>query len=745
MARKALVEKELVTPVPAFKVIRPDQNAIPAVVCEVYPLEEDREDKSGINVLGGDDVTVDEFTEGCTNAVGPSKPPPSFIPFMDENASSGSLPVSRDDNMSAPTMSNILKFQVHRDENTVPTPLRRPVLGERTHSQMFFQPTPHGAQAPSGEGNDLEASHETVDEAEEVDDRQRFAMSGRFGDFDVMTPITERTFEFTVSTRAADTPGSDRSSMCDKGFLVLDAQDAAEKLAAELQEEENREREAMAAANGAVALQGPFLGPELLDIRGVDDGESKSAFSSFDDRSSRAPFRLSDGFTIEANHSNLLSSSIVVDGPTAANFSEVLANQAGFEPPNPCNPSDPAIISTLLSVLPSDPNHRNVHRVANNLNKLQRFADNRARKGSSASGSGRVSGGSDKFILELDEDQFEVHDKLGEGGFGAVFMAKDLKKNHRQLSEDDEEEEEDADDGLVAVKVVRPTNLWESYVLRRVASSVPEDLCRSIIRPHSLYAFQDESFLVLELCQQGTLLEIVNRATETGVGQPGGGLDELLAMFFVVELLRIIQGLHSRGFIHGDLKIDNCLIRLEDVPGGISAWSSEYNPSGEGGWAYKGIKLIDFGRTIDINLFPPGQTFVADWKTDTRDCVEMREGRPWTFQTDYSGLASIAYCMLFGKYIETVKVTRSDGTQQFKPGQPMKRYWQTDLWNRLFEILLNSSQFQPDGFLAITNEIAVLRGDLEMWIKANCNKAGKNLKGMLKKIEIATLRRLQRR
>lgn len=50
---------------------------------------------------------------------------------------------------------------------------------------------------------------------------------------------------------------------------------------------------------------------------------------------------------------------------------------------------------------------------------------------------------------------------------------------------------------------------------------------------------------------------------------------------------------------------------------------------------------------------------MADWKTDARDCIEMREGRDWSFETDYFGLASIAYCLLFGKYIGTDKT--SDG------------------------------------------------------------------------------------
>ncbi|KAF8589804.1 hypothetical protein K439DRAFT_1657659 [Ramaria rubella] len=741
VARKALVTKELVTPVPAFKVVRPQTSASTPAVSRLNSLAEDKEEPNNIDVFGGDDVTSDEFTEEITNVPPPLPPPRPFIPFVDDDTDSQVLPpTSRSDNPPAPAASKILKFQVHRDEDfPLVSTLRRPVIGKGTPSQPVFRPTHQKEQIPPSEGVGSWTFEKDVEnDFQEVEDRHRFGTSGRFANFDVMTPITERTFEFT-STRAIDTPGSDRSSMFDKGFMALDAQDAAEKLAIELQQEETNEGRAYNETEEATPY---VLPPGLMD---VDERASGDVFSSFDQ--SRAPFRVSDGFTIEPNYGNLVASAVVES--TTANLSEEIAGESGFDPPNPCNPSDPEIISKLLSLFPEDPNHRDLHGcVANNLNAMQRFAAKLSRKGS-AINSGRSSDSSDGLSLELDGDMFEVFDKLGEGGFGAVFIAKNMNKMRLRSENEDEDEDEDegidADDGLIAIKAVRPTNLWESYVLRAVLSAVPDDLCRSIIRPHCLYAFKDESFLILDLCQQGTLLETVNRATEVGIGQPGGGLDELLAMFFTVELLRILQGLHDHGFIHGDLKIDNCMIRLEDVPGGTSAWSSTYSPLGEGGWASKGLKLIDFGRTIDTRFYPPGQTFIADWITDGRDCIEMRQGSPWTFQADYSGLASVAYCMLFGKYIETTETVSPEGIRKLKSSQPMKRYWQMDLWNRLFDALLNPQQLRRDASLPITDELVALRHELENWIQDNCNKAGKNLKGMLKKIEIAYLRKMPRK
>ena len=136
--------------------------------------------------------------------------------------------------------------------------------------------------------------------------------------------------------------------------------------------------------------------------------------------------------------------------------------------------------------------------------------------------------------------------------------------------------------------------------------------------------------------------------------------------------------------------------------------------------------MIDFGRTIDTRMFPPGQRFVGDWAPDARDCLELREGKPWTYQTDYFGLAGIIYCMLYGKYIEASSVTQApetDGPPRYKLATPFKRYWQGDLWTRLFDMLLNSALVHPDGKLPLCDEVGTIREEMEVWLQANCNRA----------------------
>ena len=544
--------------------------------------------------------------------------------------------------------------------------------------------------------SDAEQEYEDEYYAEEAEEEVRSgrAYQGRLGRFNLMTPITERTLEYTSTQGlgARGTPGSVSSHRAYSHRGLEEAQENAEMLAAELREEDEYE-------------------DEQEDVGMVEE------------------------------RTGTLS------------LSDAIARASSFAPPNPCNPFGGAIIASLLSIIPVDSEFHDLRAYeSGKLDSLQKFARKRERKSSGNSSRGSTGGGDEDVVnVELGGQRYDVVAKLGEGGFGAVFEAIDVNaaalKHVRHMDDDDDDDFDDDDDEdeipKVALKVVKPRSIWEFHVLRRIHHTVSPTLKRSIITPSALYAFKDESFLVLELRKQGTLLDIVNRAPQAGITQQGACLDELLVMFFSIELIRLLEGMHSAGFIHGDVKIDNCLLRLEDVPGPATAWSATYDPTGEGGWSYKGIKMIDFGRTIDTKLFPPNQQFTGDWPTDARDCLEMREGRPWTYQTDYFGLAGIIYCMLYGKYIEASSVVPAppgpDGQPRYKLSSPFKRYWQGELWTRLFDLLLNPTLVHTDGRLPLCGEMSALREEMEAWLRANCNRASNSLKGLLKKIGLAIL------
>ncbi|KAF4614186.1 hypothetical protein D9613_007585 [Agrocybe pediades] len=648
-----------------------------------------------------------------------AKPTPAFTPFNDvtpaftafsdpnQAAESGMLPPEP----PAPSVAvdNVIEIQdddeeqveEHLEEEESPEEFEHPHrLVEEEEQEEYYE-----EEESQIEEYDMPLPPEHLPEEDYEEEDSEFhepPLGGRFGQFNVMTPITERTFEFTSSMRGG-TP-SDRN-LDDTQRAEAEAARAALLLAEELRETDSEEYEE--------DVQGP-IEPLRLDME-QPQPESEAEVVVIEEKA--GSLSLLDTLTLSSN----------------------------FRPANPCNPFDPAIISVLLSRISPDPHFFDLrNQTSGKLEELQKFTK-KNRKTSSSSSSGVLSSGS--YSLVLQGNQFMVTEKLGEGGFGCVFKARD--KGMRPAKDDDDDEEEDEEDeddedeeasSMVALKVVKPRNIWEYHVLRRLHSALPPSLRRSVVLPHALYAYSDESHLVLDLCPQGMLLNIVNNAVSAGVSQAGACLDELLVVFFTIELLRLLETMHRIGFIHGDLKIDNCLLRLEEVPGGAAAWSGQYSPTGEGGWCHKGLKVIDFGRTIDMRLFPPDQQFVADWATDDRDCFEVRENRPWTYQTDYFGLAGIIYCMLFGKYIQASSVTEytdSEGVKRHKIATPFKRYWQSELWNRLFDILLNPCLVRPEGQLPVCDELGEVRKEMEKWLQTNCNRTSNTLKGLLKKVELS--------
>ena len=650
----------------------------------------------------------------------------------------------------------------------------RPALGSRKPLGTFIpQRSEEVVEVPSEDEGEGDQEHEDIppdaavdyeEDIEEFETVNNAPFGGRFGQFNVMTPITERTLEYTSTGRFSVGDGDVPTfgELGERAFGRPNAVEAAERLAAEVRRDN--------------VFSGQQRAANFQHIQhSTDDGESSS--SSYEESlfSRPPPFRLPEGHTTPSldkakGVSELQADTALVEKTGTLNLSDEVLAASSFNPPNPCNPFDPSIIATLLSLLPTDPECHHESRESQLLDDLQKFARKQMRTSGASS---RSSTHGQTFFLQLGDAHFEVYEKLGEGGFGTVFAAKVVEakvKGNDDLDDDDDDEDEES--RRVAIKVVKPSNVCEFRMLRKVHADLPTRLRSSVILPQALYTFCDESFLILDLCTQGSLLDIINRASSAGVSQQGACLDELLVMFFTIELLRLLEGLHSAGIIHGDLKIDNCLVRLEDpvsvpVPsssgggtgGGPSAsWAAQYDPTGACGWHSKGIKLIDFGRAIDTRMFPHGQAFVADWATDARDCVEMREGRPWTYQADYFGLAGIVYCMLYGKYIEASSIAQATVTPQhngagaeqhrqqpssgprYKLATAFKRYWQADLWTQLFDVLLNPCFVRTDGALPVTDTLASLRAEMETWLQANCNRSSNTLKGLLKKIELSVIR-----
>lgn len=86
-----------------------------------------------------------------------------------------------------------------------------------------------------------------------------------------------------------------------------------------------------------------------------------------------------------------------------------------------------------------------------------------------------------------------------------------------------------------------------------------------------------------------------------------------------------------------------------------------------------------------MDYYKPSDVFTVQVKTDHFECCEMREDKPWTFQSDLFGIAGTSHVMLFGKYMDVEKKVLS-----WAPKIRFPRYFNKFLWDKFFSTLLNA-------------------------------------------------------
>ena len=137
-------------------------------------------------------------------------------------------------------------------------------------------------------------------------------------------------------------------------------------------------------------------------------------------------------------------------------------------------------------------------------------------------------------------------------------------------------------------------------------------------------------------------------------------MGEELLLLFSLDILEVIDRLHSCKIIHADVKPDNFLFcgPLPDPASlkadlmALSAGLASRRPLGANASSSSSsrrpstVKLIDFGRCIDMTLFREGTDFMAKVKTEGFQCKEMVEGKPWTYQIDLFGVMATIHVLL---------------------------------------------------------------------------------------------------
>ena len=345
--------------------------------------------------------------------------------------------------------------------------------------------------------------------------------------------------------------------------------------------------------------------------------------------------------------------------------------------------------------------------------------------------------------LRMASGHFFMEKKLGEGGYGKVFLAVDLMKDDEMDITTNNKEDINNDDGgnvnQVAIKIETPASVWESYVIFRIQShcmnsslsrwsngiNTTHSSSRHFPRLISASIYSDVSFLVIDYYEQGSLLGALNVYR-----QQNSNLDEAIVLFYACELIKSVLLIHGAGILHTDIKLENLLVLTPKVSmsQSSSTWSSTFKRDGSEGWHERGLVLIDYGRSIDLKLLKDEEKsrFYIKTKHSTfNGSPRISKGLDISHEMDWYGVADCLHWLLYQK---AMTVNSSD--KRVKLLNSFKRYWQADIWEPLFDDLLNPPLNISDSISKFSEHFDKICTRLEGWKKTP------SLKSLLTRQEI---------
>ncbi len=134
----------------------------------------------------------------------------------------------------------------------------------------------------------------------------------------------------------------------------------------------------------------------------------------------------------------------------------------------------------------------------------------------------------------------------------------------------------------------------------------------------------------------------------------------------------MVEALHKEGIIHADITPENLLVLYEERYHPFVLQFShhcseekleEWQPGTiASGWSTKGLRFIDFGRSIDTTLIPNGMNF-----STPSIVLPHMEGKPWTFHIDFYGICSVVYFMITGN--PAMEVVQNPSSSRWQPAR----------------------------------------------------------------------------
>lgn len=265
---------------------------------------------------------------------------------------------------------------------------------------------------------------------------------------------------------------------------------------------------------------------------------------------------------------------------------------------------------------------------------------------------------------------FELRERLGEGAFGVVWKAWDLKLRR-----------------WVALKQFREVNSDVSrHLLLREAQVVASIDHPNVVRVHEIGSHLHDDYVAFEYLSGGTLSQwIKHRITSEGESQ----IAPQLAAETAIQMVRGLQAVHAHGVIHRDFKPGNVLLNEQGV-----------------------LKIVDFGlaRHADV-LSTIGGDGLLMGTIPYMSPEQCRGNQEVTARSDIYSLGVVLYEMLTGR--RPLQGTRVELLEKIQKERPVPPGQLADIPRSLEHICMRALEKDPRDRYSSATE---MQADLEAFL-----------------------------